>query len=39
MALSMVVLGAVMAIDTKRTVRIPGEPVRGELSQQQIHGT
>jgi undecaprenyl-diphosphatase len=39
MALSLIVVGTVIAIDTKRTVRIPGEPVRGEHSQPQIDGT
>jgi membrane-associated phospholipid phosphatase len=33
-ALSMVVVGAVMALDTKRTVRIAGEPISNELPRQ-----
>jgi undecaprenyl-diphosphatase len=37
--LSMVLLGLVMAIDTRRTVRIPGEKVAGDLSQVQTDGT
>ncbi|MGA7205384.1 MAG: phosphatase PAP2 family protein [Specibacter sp.] len=35
MALSMVVLGAIMAIDTAKTVRIPGEPSEGPHVQTQ----
>lgn len=38
-AVSLVMLGAVIAVDTARTVRIPGEPVRGEYSQNQVDGT
>jgi undecaprenyl-diphosphatase len=38
-ALSLVVLGGVIALDTRRTVRVEGEPVKGELSQKQVHGT
>ena len=38
-ALSLVVLGAVMAIDTVRTVRIPGEHVHGSQSKPQEDGT
>jgi undecaprenyl-diphosphatase len=38
-ALSMVILGAVIAIDTNRTVRIAGEPVTGPNSQPQRDGT
>ncbi|MCZ2403171.1 phosphatase PAP2 family protein [Paenarthrobacter sp. Z7-10] len=38
-ALSMVIVGAVIAVDTKRTVRIHGEPVSGPLSQPQVDGT
>lgn len=37
--LAMVILGLVMAIDTRRTVRIPGEKVTGELSQVQTEDT
>lgn len=37
--LSMVILGLVIAIDTRRTVRIPGEKVTGELSKVQTEGT
>jgi membrane-associated phospholipid phosphatase len=37
--LSMVILGAVILIDVHRTVRIPGESVRGRYSQLQHHGT
>lgn len=38
-ALSLAVLGAVIAIDTRRTVRVEGETIRGELSQPQVDGT
>jgi undecaprenyl-diphosphatase len=38
-ALSLVVLGAVIAVDTHRTVRVEGEKVTGEMSQKQVHGT
>jgi membrane-associated phospholipid phosphatase len=38
-SLSLVVLGVVIAIDTRRTVRVEGEKVEGELSQSQVHGT
>ena len=38
-ALSMVVVGTLIAIDTRRTVRIPGERVTGELSAVQRDGT
>ncbi len=38
-ALSMVILGTLIAIDTKRTVRIPGERVEGDFSQIQEDGT
>jgi undecaprenyl-diphosphatase len=31
-SLSLVVLGAVIAVDTWRTARVPGEAVTGELS-------
>lgn len=37
--LAMVILGLVMAIDTRRTVRIPGEKATGELSQVQTEDT
>lgn len=39
MALSLVILGAVMAIDTARTVLVPGEPIHGGHSQRQVDGT
>lgn len=39
MALSMIIVGTVIAIDTKRTVRIPGEQVTGEYSKPQKEGT
>jgi undecaprenyl-diphosphatase len=38
-ALAMVIVGAVIAIDTRRTVRIPGEKIEGEYSQPQTDGT
>ncbi len=38
-ALSMVLVGIVIAIDTARTVRIPGEKVTGAHSQPQTDGT
>ena len=38
-ALSMIILGLIIAIDTARTVRIPGEGVHGALSQPQTEGT
>jgi membrane-associated phospholipid phosphatase len=38
-ALSMVIVGVVIAIDTRRTVRVPGEPVTGEFSALQKDGT
>jgi membrane-associated phospholipid phosphatase len=38
-ALSMVIVGTLIAIDTRRTVRIPGERVTGELSAVQRDGT
>ena len=37
--LAMVILGLVMAVDTRRTVRIPGERVTGELSKVQTENT
>jgi membrane-associated phospholipid phosphatase len=39
LALSMVVLGIVMTVDTARTVRIPGERVEGAHSQAQVDGS
>jgi membrane-associated phospholipid phosphatase len=39
LCLAMVVLGLVMAIDTRRTVRVPGERVTGELSKVQSENT
>ena len=38
-ALALVVLAAVMAVDTARTVRVPGERVEGKHSQVQVDGT
>ncbi|ANF30635.1 hypothetical protein A0130_02165 [Leifsonia xyli] len=38
-ALSLAVLGGVIALDTRRTVRVEGEKVEGELSQPQVDGT
>ncbi|MCS5721815.1 phosphatase PAP2 family protein [Herbiconiux sp. CPCC 203407] len=38
-ALSLVIVGTVIAIDTHRTVRVPGEPILGPLSQLQRDGT
>lgn len=38
-ALALVVLAAVIAVDTARTVRVPGERVEGKLSQVQVDGT
>jgi undecaprenyl-diphosphatase len=38
-ALSLIVLGGVIALDTFRTVRVPGEEVEGELSRRQTDGT
>lgn len=38
-SLSLVILGAIMAIDTQRTVRVHGEHVHGENSQAQVDGT
>ncbi|MHA7268688.1 phosphatase PAP2 family protein [Arthrobacter sp. HLT1-20] len=37
--LSLLILGVVMAIDTARTVRVPGEQVLGAHSQPQVDGT
>ena len=39
MALALLILGAVMAVDTARTVRIHGEHVHGNHSQPQVDGT
>ncbi len=39
LSISMVIVGAVIAIDTRRTVRIRGESLRGTLSQPQVDGT
>ncbi|NQX13371.1 phosphatase PAP2 family protein [Microbacteriaceae bacterium VKM Ac-2855] len=38
-ALSLVIVGAVIVIDVHRTVRVPGESVRGRYSQLQHDGT
>ncbi|WP_307857635.1 phosphatase PAP2 family protein [Paenarthrobacter sp. DKR-5] len=38
-ALSLAVVGVVIALDTWRTVRVPGERIEGEHSQPQVHGT
>ena len=38
-ALSLVVLAGVIAVDTARTVRVPGEPVEGKRSRIQVDGT
>ncbi|MDP9028714.1 MAG: phosphatase PAP2 family protein [Actinomycetota bacterium] len=38
-ALSMVIVGTLILVDTRRTVRTPGERVSGELSQPQKDGT
>lgn len=37
--LAMIILGIVMALDTRRTVRIPGEKVTGDLSKVQTENT
>jgi undecaprenyl-diphosphatase len=39
LTISMVIVGSVIAIDTWRTVRLPGERVHGRLSQAQKDGT
>ena len=39
MSLALLILGAVMAIDTARTVRVHGEHVHGDHSQPQVDGT
>lgn len=39
MALSLVVVGAVIAVDTIRTVRVAGERVEGDHSQPQVDGS
>ncbi|MGH1548813.1 phosphatase PAP2 family protein [Leifsonia poae] len=38
-ALSLAVLGGVIALDTRRTVRVEGEKIEGEHSQPQVDGT
>jgi undecaprenyl-diphosphatase len=38
-ALSLIIVGAVIAVDVHRTVRVPGEPVTGPNSQLQRDGT
>ncbi|MCU1474266.1 phosphatase PAP2 family protein, partial [Amnibacterium sp.] len=38
-ALSLVVVGVVIAVDTRRTVRVAGEQVRGAYSTRQTEGT
>lgn len=38
-ALSLVIVGAVIAVDTRRTVRVPGEEITGRRSTVQRHGT
>ncbi|MDD0856883.1 phosphatase PAP2 family protein [Arthrobacter alpinus] len=38
-SLSLVILGAIMAIDTHRTVRVHGEHIHGKNSQAQVDGT
>lgn len=38
-AISIVIVGILILVDTRRTVRTPGERVRGELSQPQEDGT
>lgn len=38
-ALSLVIVGTVIAVDTHRTVRVPGERISGPLSQLQRDGT
>lgn len=38
-SLSLIVLGIVIAVDTWRTVRVPGEPITGEYSKLQTDGT
>jgi len=38
-ALSLVVVGVVIAIDTHRTVRVPGERIKGRNSQLEVDGT
>ena len=39
MALALLILGAIMALDTVRTVRVHGERVHGAQSQPQVDGT
>jgi membrane-associated phospholipid phosphatase len=38
-ALSLLVVGVVITIDTQRTVRVPGERIEGRHSQLQVDGT
>jgi membrane-associated phospholipid phosphatase len=38
-ALSLVVVGTIIAVDTRRTVRVPGEHVEGDHSTRQTEGT
>ena len=38
-SLSLFMLGLVMAVDTRRTVRVRGEKIEGEFSQPRVHGT
>lgn len=38
-ALSLIILGVLMAVDTLRTVRVPGERVQGPQSQPAVDGT
>ncbi|POH57843.1 phosphatase PAP2 family protein [Arthrobacter glacialis] len=38
-ALSLLILGVLMSIDTARTVRVPGEQIHGAHSQPQVDGT
>jgi undecaprenyl-diphosphatase len=39
LTISMIIVGSVIAIDTRRTARVPGERIRGPLSQAQTDGT
>ncbi|MGO4385442.1 phosphatase PAP2 family protein [Specibacter sp. RAF43] len=39
LALSLVIVGMIMAVDTVRTVRVPGERVEGPHSQTQVDGS
>jgi undecaprenyl-diphosphatase len=38
-ALSLVIVGTIIAVDTRRTVRVAGEPIRGSHSTLQADGT